>query len=196
MGHNQNTHRLGYFSEEEISERLMKSFRKLRIHSAQRLIRFVNLLSDFFSGYALCVTNVTRVHKRNAEPLNDLIKILEDLSNDLYVAGLSLAYGIRISLYPLAALRSSQSINVSACTCLNKVNDLTGINLVLAESLTEHTKLSEVSRIVLNNTVSIGVSIHETPYDWNIRTEIVCIDYRITNGNFLYLLRYLVSSIV
>ena len=196
MSHNQNTHRLGYFSEEEISKRLMKSFRKLRIHSAQRLIRFVNLLSDFFSGYALCVTNVTRVHKRNAEPLNDLIKILEDLSNDLYVAGLSLAYGIRISLYPLAALCSSQSINVSACTCLDKVNDLTGINLVLAESLTEHTKLCEVSCIVLNNTVSVGVSVHETPYDWNIRTEIVCIDYRITNGNFLYLLRYLVSSIV
>lgn len=196
MGHNQNTHRLGYFSEEEISERLMKSFRKLRIHTAQCLIRLVNLLSNFFRSYALRITNVTRVHKRNAEPLNDLIKILEDLSNDLYVARLSLAYGIRISLNPLAALCSSQSINVSACTCLDKVNDLTGINLVLAESLTEHTKLSEVSRIVLNNTVSVGVSIHETPYDWNIRTEIVCIDYRLANGDFLYLLRYLVSSIV
>lgn len=118
------------------------------------------------------------------------------MSNDLYVAGLSLAYGIRICLNPLAALCSSQSINVSTCTCLNEINDLTGINLVLAESLAKHTKLSEVSCIVLNNTVSVGVSIHETPYDWNIRTEIVCIDYRIVNSNVLYLLRYLVSSIV
>ena len=118
------------------------------------------------------------------------------MSNDLNIAGLSLAYGIRICLYPLAALCGSQSINVSACTCLDKINDLTGINLVLAEGFTEHTKLSEVSRIVLNNTVSVGVSIHETPYDWNIRTEIVCIDYRFVNSNILYLLRYLISSIV
>lgn len=114
----------------------MKSFRKLRIHAAQCLIRFVNLLSDFFSSYALCVTNIARVHKRNAEPLNDLIQILKDLSNDLYIAGLSLAYGIRICLNPLAALCSSKSINVSACTCLDKINHLARINLVLAESLT------------------------------------------------------------
>lgn len=174
----------------------MQSFRKLRIHSAQGLVRFIDLLSDFFSGYSLCITNITRVHKRDTETLNNLIKILEDLSNDLNIAGLSLAYGIRIGLYPLAALSGSQSINVSACTCLNKVNDLAGINLVLAEGFAEHTELCKVSRVVLNNTVSVGVSVHETPYDWNIRTEIVCVDYRFANGDFLYLLRYLVSSIV
>lgn len=174
----------------------MQSFRKLRIHAAQSLVSLVNLLSDFFSGYTLCITNITRVHKRDTETLNNLIKILEDLSNDLNIAGLSLTYGIRISLYPLAALSGSQSINVSTCSRLDKVNYLARINLVLAESLAEHTKLCEVSCVVLDNTVSVGVSIHETPYDWNIRTEIVCIDYRLANGNFLYLLRYLVSSIV
>lgn len=196
ISHNQNTHRLGYFSEEEISERLMQSFRKLRIHAAQSLIRFINLLSDFFSGYTLCITNITRVHKRDTKTLNNLIQILEDLSNDLNIAGLSLAYGIRISLYPLAALSGSQSINVSTCSRLDKVNYLARINLVLTESLAEHTKLGEISCVVLDNTVSVRVSIHETPYDWNIRAEIVCIDYRLANGNFLYLLRYLVSSIV
>lgn len=174
----------------------MQSFRKLRIHTAQGLISFIDLLSDFFSGYTLCITNITRVHKRDTETLNNLIQILKDLSNDLNIAGLSLAYGIGISLYPLAALSGSQSINVSTCSRLDKVYYLTRINLVLAESLTKHTKLSKVTRIVLNNTVSVGISVYETPYDWNIRAEIVCIDYRITNRNFLYLLRYLVSSIV